>query len=163
MPRLRALTPLEIRRLNPADAELLAAMLRSDSSEYQRYFAPFPFEPEPIRRMLTAARQDVHWGLFAGGELAGFFMLRGFDEGYSVPAYGVSVAERFSNRGLLKLSLSFAAAWCRFNGVDGMMLKVHPDNVVAKRAYERFGFRHDRIDVASGQLVYYLDLTSAQR
>lgn len=108
--------------------------------------------------MLSSARQDRYWAAYFGRELAGFFMLRGFDDGFEIPSYGVSVAERFARRGLLRLSLSFVITWCQLNGVERLMLKVHPDNVIARLAYERYRFRYDRTDPASGHLVYYLDL-----
>ena len=133
-------------------------MLLSASSEYQRYFVPFPFDTVSIRQMLESACDDRYWAICLGQDLAGFVMLRGFDNGYEVPSYGVSICERFARRGLLKLSLSFVIAWCRLNGVPRMMLKVHPDNLVAKRVYERVGFRYDRTESSSGQLVYCLDL-----
>lgn len=133
-------------------------MLSVSSPGYLGHFTPFPFDAASLRRMIAAASDDRHWGIFYGPTLAGFFMLRGFDSGYDVPAFGVAVAEPFARRGLLRLSLSFAIAWCRLNRVDRLMLKVHPDNVVAAREYEYAGFRFDRIDPASGQHVCYLDL-----
>lgn len=149
---------LVVRELTPPDADALSAMLLSASPEYQRYFAPFPFDEASIRKMLESACDDRYWAICFGRDLAGFVMLRGFDNGYEVPSYGVSICERFARRGLLKLSLSFVIAWCRLNDIPRMMLKVHPDNFVAKGAYERIGFSFDRAEPSSGQLVYYLDL-----
>lgn len=153
------MTALEIRRLTPSDADALSAMLTNSSSNYQRYFAPFPFDADFLKQMLAAARNDQFWGMSADAALAGMFMLRGFDEGYTVPSYGVSVAEKFSGRGLLKVSLAFSIAWCRLNDINRIRLTVHPDNVVAKNVYENIGFRCSSSEPGK-HLVYFLALES---
>jgi RimJ/RimL family protein N-acetyltransferase len=152
------MTPFEIRELGADHAEALSGMLLASSPDYQQYFIPFSFDVGPIRHLLATASRDRYWGIWWGEELAAFFMLRGLDEGHEIPSFGVSVAERFARRGLLRLSLCFAIAWCRLNAIARLMLKVHPDNTVARREYERFGFRYDRTDPSNGHLVCDLQL-----
>jgi len=38
------------------------------------------------------------------------------------------------------------------------MLKVHPENIVAKSIYERFGFKQAGIDQKNSNLIYYKSL-----
>jgi RimJ/RimL family protein N-acetyltransferase len=154
----RSRTGLTLRSLCAGDADALAAMLRTERPEYLQHFTPFPFEVGHIRGMLETARDDRYWAIDVEGKIAGFFMLRGLDAGYAIPSYGVAIAERFARRGLLKLTLSVVAAWCRLNAIERLMLKVHADNVVARRAYERFGFRFDRPEDGTGHLIYYFDV-----
>lgn len=146
---------LEIRHLNVADSAVLSAMLLSNSDSYQQYFRPFSFDEPNLRNILSRAQKDKYWGVWVGQTLGAFFMLRGFDEGFAIPSYGVNVSEEFAGRGISLLTLHYVIAWCAVNHVDAIMLKVHPDNAVAKRQYEKIGFKQTGQDRANGNLVYH--------
>lgn len=120
--------------------EKLSRMLSSDRPEYGQYFHPFSFTPGSLNALLSAAQQDQYWGIRCGESLAGFFMLRGWDEGFDRPAFGVYIAEAFSHQGLSKLAFQYALSWCRLNNVEVVMLKVHPENTHARQVYEQEGF-----------------------
>jgi RimJ/RimL family protein N-acetyltransferase len=130
------ITPLESK-----DAGALSALLQRQRREYIAHFHPFGSDAETIERVLTGARRDRFWALRWNGELAGFFMLRGFDEGYARPAFGVAVGEEFAGRGLGRLALAESLRWCRENSCEAVMLKVSPDNPPAKALYVANGFR----------------------
>jgi RimJ/RimL family protein N-acetyltransferase len=119
----------------------LSRLLLSGRPEYSQHFTPFSYEADDLAEHLATARRDRYWGLRWQGELVGFFMLRGFDQGYERPSFGIYIAEPFAHRGLATLALHYALSWCRLHGVAAVMLKVHGDNVHARRAYERAGFR----------------------
>ncbi|MBL8155080.1 MAG: GNAT family N-acetyltransferase, partial [Anaerolineae bacterium] len=89
--------------------------------------------------------------------LAGFFMLRGWDAGYDVPAYGVTIAQAYSGLGLARLSLDLSKTICRLRQVKRLMLKVHPENTVAKRLYEQAGFVQTGIDPRNANLIYHFE------
>ncbi len=144
--------------LNPADAGELTALLISSRKEYSEHFIPFPFEFDVIKKILTEKILDRYFGLRVDGKLAGFYMLRGFDNGYQIPSYGVWIAEEFSGRGLSKLTLQHAVAFCKLNGIKKLMLKVAPDNLTAKSIYENFGFAFSGVDKNIGHLIYFKDL-----
>jgi RimJ/RimL family protein N-acetyltransferase len=131
---------LEIVPLTPSDAGELSAMLCAARPEYAAHFHPFAFDEETVRRQLDHARRDRYWAIRSGGELAGFFMLRGFDEGYERPSFGVFIAERFAGRGLARRALAESIKWCEQNAVAEMMLKVYRENAAALRIYEEAGF-----------------------
>lgn len=85
-------------------------------------------------------------------------MLRGFDEGYSVPSYGVWISENYSNKGLSTFTLQHAISFCKLNSIKKIMLKVHPDNVSAKHIYEKHGFKQTGVDPKIHHLIYHKDL-----
>ncbi|HEY9283167.1 MAG TPA: GNAT family N-acetyltransferase [Pyrinomonadaceae bacterium] len=146
-----------VRPLTDADAPALASMLKSQSPEYVRFFTPFTFDEAAVAAILAGSGQDVYMGLYWRARLAGFFMLRGWDAGYEVPAYGVLVDEAHSGYGLTTLTLGLAKAICRLRAAPRLMLKVHPDNARAKRLFERAGFKQTGVEPGSGGLVYHLD------
>jgi len=148
---------LSIRRLTASDAGSLSAMLLAQPQGYLQYFNPFSFDRTSLLGRLEAARLDDYMGFFLGGALAGFFMLRGWDEGYEVPAYGVAIDSRYRGLGLGASSIELAKVICRLRGAHKLMLKVHPENVVAKNAYEAAGFHAAGTDSRTHHLVYHLE------
>lgn len=128
------------RRLEPADALPLQQLFAAQSDAYLAHFHPFAFTVEAITDVIEKAEQDRIWAIESDGELAGLFMLRGFDAGFQRPAFGVFVAEAYAGRGLAKRALAYSVDWCRDHEVERLMLKVHPDNHRARAAYLAFGF-----------------------
>jgi len=117
-----------------------------DPEAYRRFFLAFDTDVPQIAAVLAAAKRDRYWGIRIGASLAGVFMLRGLDEGYPTPAFGVYIAGAAAGRGLSQLALQFAIAWCRIAGHGELMLTVHQDHAAAIHVYEKYGF------VFSGQL-----------
>lgn len=149
---------IEIKRIDESFSSSLAEMVSECSDEYLKYFTPFEFTEKKFREILSIKKQDQYYGVFIDNELSGFYMLRGFDEGYEIPAYGVLIAEKASNYGLGKLTLQHAIAFCKASGIKKIMLKVHPDNLGAKHIYEDIGFTAGGMDEKNKNLIYYKNL-----
>ncbi len=147
-----------IRRAEPADSASVSLMLTAQPEAYIMHFKPFSFSAEEIKKRFLSAKADRYWILNFGNELAGFFMLRGFDEGYEIPSFGVVISKPWSGKGLSALALQYSISWCKANGIAKLMLKVHPDNSRAKEIYERFGFEKVKIDPKNANMVYELSL-----
>lgn len=129
---------LRIARLSPEDAPALSRLL--NDPEYRKYFTPFAVDAQSLEARLASAREDRYWGLWLDQALAGFCMLRGFDEGFQRPSFGVYIARCHAGKGLSGCALHHCMSWCQVNGVPSLMLKVHPDNRYAQRSYEKAGF-----------------------
>lgn len=134
------LRDLLITKLEPTDAEALSRLLSAETGSYLKYFRAFQFSHAAIQAILGEAARDQYWGIHINSELAGMFMLRGLDEGYEVPSYGVYISSPYSGRGLSRLTLDFATSWSLLNDISKMMLSVHADNLPARRVYESSGF-----------------------
>ena len=154
------MTPLalEIKRLTIKQAKELANLLQSSDKEYSKYFIPFTFDLDTISGILSKTKNDQIYGIYVENNLAGFYMLRGFDEGYSIPSYGVWISEKYANRGLSTFTLQHAISFCKLNSIKKIMLKVHPDNLAAKHIYEKYGFKQTGVDPKIHHLIYYKDL-----
>jgi RimJ/RimL family protein N-acetyltransferase len=135
------LSDLTIRPLTAADAADLSVLLTRDQADYRQHFQAFDASAESLSRILGSARRDRYWGLRFESTLVGLMMLRGFDEGYEAPSFGVYIAQPWSRKGLGRLALTYAETWCRLSGCSELMLSVHADNGHARREYERAGFR----------------------
>lgn len=152
------LKDIEIILLDDSNAQELALLLMSSSKQYSSYFIPFSFDEKNVESILQRAIKDKFYGIFVSGSIVGFYMLRGFDEGYSIPSYGVWIAEEFSNMGLSTLTLQHAITFCKINSIKKIMLKVHPDNLAAKHIYEKFGFQQTGKDPKNHHLIYHKDI-----
>ncbi len=145
----------EIFLLRSEEAAELSRVILGAGKEYSRHFIPFDFGENSLRKILEQKKKDCFFGIKIGDRLAGFYMLRGFDEGYETPSYGVWIAPELSGKGLARLTIYHAISFCRLNGIKKIMLKVHPDNSAAKRIYEEAGFTLTGKDKNHGHLVYH--------
>lgn len=142
--------------LDVTDAAKLSAFLQAQSASHTRYFHPFAFDEASVRKLLAEARQDVYQGFYRDEDLIGMMMLRGWDEGYEVPAVGVIVGEQYFIRNFMQMCLDAAKEICRARGCSRIIYKSHPANVPATRA-ARFGFVQTGVDVHSGYFIYHLE------
>ena len=147
------ITPLEHRHI------VQLVRLHQDAPEqYSQHFSPFSFDEATLGHILRAKLRDLYFVVLVEDNIAGMYMLRGFDEGFHSPAYGVWISHRYSGKGLALQTLEHAVITCQALACDRIMLKVHPDNQRAKAIYERFGFRPTRIDPENQNIVYSLQL-----
>jgi RimJ/RimL family protein N-acetyltransferase len=154
------------RVLTPEDAGTLSRLLLDSSPEYMRFFHPFAFDGLTIRHHLERAKKDVFFGVEVGSasarELAGFYMMRGLDEGYPNPMYGIFVSPPFAGNGLARLTLVHAVSFCKLNDYEKILLKVDPRNVRAKKLYESCGFCFLREQADSRDVIFCKDVNSHQ-
>lgn len=149
---------VDIRPLDLSHVDALVELHVTSPPEYSQYFTPFPCDAETFRCLLERKRRDQYFVVLLDGRVAGFYMLRGLDEGFSVPAYGVWIAAQYSGRGLALATLTHAMEASRALGCERLMLKVHPENGRARAMYERFGFQQTGVDPRNQNLVYHLQL-----
>jgi len=146
-----------IRPFGDSDPFMVAELLQAASPEYVRFFRPFEFSCKAIEKLAWRSEKDQWFAVEieqgGGFQAAGFYMLRGLDEGFADPMYGVFIAENFHGCGLARATLAHAEAMCRLNGWPNLLLKVDPENTQAFGLYEAGGFRFARIDPTTGNQV----------
>ncbi len=140
-----------VSELQAADAPALMALLRAASEEYLRYTPRIRDDLAAFVQQLQNRQADRWWGLYQDAELVGYFMLRGFDEGYTRPSFGVFISEAAAGRGLAKRALAHALEWCGAHQIGAVMLKVHHGNARARQVYARAGFQPQGVCPESGQ------------
>ncbi len=150
---------VSLRKLSINDSRIVSNLVLHTPDSYRRYFTPFNFDELSIYSILQRAKKDIFFGLEvhveSSIEMVGFYMLRGLDEGYRNPMYGVFISHRYSGKSLGRFSLAHAECFCQLNQYHTLLLKVNPDNVRAKSLYESLGFRFLREDDLNKNLVLY--------
>lgn len=147
-----------IRLLQSSDSKQIAKLLENAEFSYSQFFNPFAFDSSVIEEKIGLAHNDVFFGLELAltkdnCDLIGFFMLRGLDEGYEFPMYGVFITENWKNKGLGRLSLFYAESYCKVNQLKKLLLKVHRSNLPALNLYLSSGFRVASYDSDSHQIL----------
>lgn len=140
-----------------ADAGIVAAMLSAERPEYARFFYAFEFDEEKIGDILVRRKKDVYSGLFWQGALSAIFMLRGWDEGYDIPSFGVFVAEKYRGGSFMRISLEIAKTISRLSGAKQLRATIHPDNI-SPRGARRLGFTQSGGTTEAGNIIYHMDL-----
>ena len=148
---------LELRRLSPEWTAPLAdffQVIRTSGDD--RVFHPHPFTADEARRLCHFQGRDLYYVLIDGERIVGYAMLRGWDEGYTVPSLGIAVHPdaRGTGTGHALMNLLHGAA--RSQGADQVRLKVYETNVRALQLYQKMGYRFEDRD--GDQLVGKIDL-----
>jgi ribosomal protein S18 acetylase RimI-like enzyme len=157
---------LAFRELADADEEALARFLvRNDVPSVTATFTPFPMTAASAATLLSERREDRYYGAFAGpDEVVALSMLRGWDEGYAVPSFGIAVDAGWHGRGVGTRMTAWTVEQARALGAPSVRLTVYDDNPTAQRIYARLGFtEQERRPEQDGResVVMRLDLAGA--
>jgi ribosomal protein S18 acetylase RimI-like enzyme len=138
-----------IRETHPLDYERLKGFLeRNNTSETTRHFRPFPLTAETAKWITYTPKQDRYYLALFGDQVVGLCMLRGWDEGFPVPSFGVMVDRAFSGKGIGKLMTEYAVEEAKKLGCKQIRLSVYASNVAAYHLYSSLGFKEiNREDV----------------
>ena len=146
-----------IRPLESIDAPALSALISAQPPAYIRFFYAFGSDEAALAELLASAKLDLYSGVFWQGEIIGVFMLRGWDEGYDVPSFGVLIDDKYRGGAVMRLTLDAAKLICRLSGTKRLMAKIHPENV-GPRGARRLGLHQTGIEESSGNIIYHLEL-----
>ena len=112
-------------------------------------------------RILAERERDLYYGAFdLDGSMVAMSMLRGWDEGYQVPSFGIVVGRGHQGRGLGSRLTAWTVEQARATGAPAVRLTVYDDNPAAWAIYRRLGFveLERRPAGARQQIVMTLDL-----
>ncbi len=146
---------LEFRVVGPLDVDLLADIFGEID---QAFFRPHPFTPEEARSIAHRDGSDLYALLLDNGRPVAYGMLRGWDEGYATPSLGIAVRTSQQRRGFGRAMMASLHTAALGRGSPGVRLRVHRDNLPARRLYESLGYVYQGED--RGELVMFLDLGS---
>jgi ribosomal protein S18 acetylase RimI-like enzyme len=135
------LITLHFEPVGPGHLDTLSALFeRNANPQVTEMFDPFALNAAEARRIALKPRQDAYY-LASDGELSlGFSMLRGFDEGYAIPSFGIFVDHEHHGRGVGRKLTAWTVEQARGRGCPAVRLTVYAGNVAARRLYESLGF-----------------------
>jgi ribosomal protein S18 acetylase RimI-like enzyme len=149
--------PLECVALTPrwegGLAELFRALVGAGAATE---FHPHPLTAEEAARRCRYDGRDLFYVMVDENRVLAYGMLRGWDEGYTVPSLGIAVHPEEQGRGLGRAFMHFLHVAARRRGAERVRLKVYPRNTRALALYRDLGYRFDTYE--GGQLVGTLEL-----
>lgn len=151
---------MEFRVLGPADAAILSEIFPSID---ETYFRPHPFTTDEASRISNEAGRDAYAILLEDDRAVAYGMLRGWSEGYEIPSLGIAVRTDCQGRGLGRLMMANLHAEARQRGATVIRLRVHPNNLKARRLYESLGYAYTGVDRDELVMLVDLDVYSAGR
>ena len=132
---------VKIRQIQSADYEDLACFFeRNNVPAITEYFHPFPLNSQTAREIACTTHLDRYYIADWNGQIAGFGMLRGWDEGYQIPSLGLFVAKKQQGIGLGKQIVEFCLREAKKLGCRSVRLSVYESNVSAVSLYRSLGF-----------------------
>jgi ribosomal protein S18 acetylase RimI-like enzyme len=105
-----------------------------------KWFKPHPFAQDYLNMLCGADIRDLHYVLTLDGEVVGYGLLRGWDEGYDVPSLGIGVHPRLRGMRFGLMLMEFLHCAARARGSDRVRLRVAADNDAAISLYRRMGY-----------------------
>ena len=131
-----------IHQVQATDEERLARFFeRNNRPETTKYFQPFPLSAQTACRVVRVAHKDRYYIATRQEELIGFCMLRGWEEGFTIPNFGVLVDYEHQRQGVGRQMTEFALQEARTLNCSSVRLSVHASNTAALRLYLSQGFR----------------------
>lgn len=135
----------------------LLTFLEQLNDEDRLFFSPHTFSLDAIESILSSRIKDQYLVVHdAMGAVIGYCMLRGWDEGYSIPSIGICVSRSLRGRGLGKKLLAYLLQVAARFGASKAMLKVHRQNASAIKIYMQYGFRIE--DSCGDHIIGFIDL-----
>jgi ribosomal-protein-alanine N-acetyltransferase len=123
------------------------------------WFRPHDLGLEGARAITAHDGKDVYLVGFLGSAPVAYGMLRGWDEGYRIPALGIAVRDGYRDRGIGRRMMRELHRVVRQRGGDRVRLRVAEGNARARHLYRSMGYR--RVGVERGELVMLIDLDEA--
>lgn len=157
-----------LQRIGSSHCAALAELFRRNNiPSVLRFFHPFPLDEQEAERIACHTGKDRYYLLVKDDEARGFSMLRGWDEGFSVPSLGMMVDVDGQGKGLGRELLLATLAEARALGCPQVRLSVYADNGKALKLYQSVGFElREKKEVAfenekRESLILVLDLDKA--
>jgi len=143
-----------IRRLGAGDAAELGLLFeRNDRDEVRRFFHPFPMARSSAEQLLHLDRRDLFFGVLEADRIIAFSMLRGWDEGFDIPSFGVLVDFEKRGVGLGRRLTEWTLRWADKSGCPRVRLSIHEENQTAYALYTSLGFKETDRNVESNGLL----------
>ncbi|RIK75633.1 hypothetical protein DCC62_12975 [candidate division KSB1 bacterium] len=131
-----------IRQVQSTDYESLARFFEENNkSEIKRHFHPFPLTSETAYQIACTSHSDRYYIAIRNGGIVGLCMLRGRDEGFEIPSFGIFVDHRYHGFGLGGQMTEFALDEARKLDCSTIRLSVYESNTNALNLYRTLGFR----------------------
>jgi ribosomal protein S18 acetylase RimI-like enzyme len=104
------------------------------------FFKPHEFNNETIRDILISKNHDMYYVVTLHDNVIAYGVLRGMDEGYSIPSLGIAIDKNYQGLGIGRLFMGFLEMSCKLKGYKSIRLRVIKENLKAIKFYKDLGY-----------------------
>jgi [ribosomal protein S18]-alanine N-acetyltransferase len=139
--------PIEFRQFSSVWKPGLAAFLQLlEENGDIKFFHPHPFTDEFLDSLCKYKGNDLYYVAVEAETVLAYGLLRGWDEGYTIPSLGIATHPQLRGIGLSRAFMHFLHIAARRKGALEIRLKVYPDNTKAVKLYESLGYVFEGFD-----------------
>jgi [ribosomal protein S18]-alanine N-acetyltransferase len=150
--------PIEFRQFSSVWKPGLATFLQLlEENDDVKYFHPHPFTDEFLDSLSRHKGNDLYYVAVEAETVLAYGLLRGWDEGYTIPSLGIATHPQLRGIGLSRAFMHFLHLAARRQGALQIRLKVYPDNIRAIKLYESLDYVFRGFE--NRQMVWSLTLT----
>ena len=110
-----------------------------DNQEYG-IFHPHEFDINTIQKIISNNSLDEYWIMCDNEQIVSYGILRGWDEGFTIPSIGIAVSPNYRKFGFGKKMMLFLHSRAKERGASKIRLTVYKDNIKAIRLYNQLGY-----------------------
>ena len=151
------LVKLELAWVTPLKDFLDAIASKGENS----FFSPHPTDDASLNTLCTHTGKDLYLLLVNGRRVLGYGLLRGWDEGYSIPSLGIAIHPDARGTGFSRALMEFLHAEAGVKGASKVRLRVHVENQKAIHLYTRLGYIFTVDENQDQYLVGFKELSKA--
>jgi ribosomal-protein-alanine N-acetyltransferase len=123
------------------DRESLTDLFRrNNNNEVTRFFHPFDLTEQTAAFLLEPSKKDLVFGAFHEDHLIGMSLLRGYDEGFQIPSFGLLIDQAYWKQGIGKKLTQWTIDWADSTNTPSVRLTVEQENKSAIKIYRSLGF-----------------------
>ena len=126
------------------------------SNKDDKYFHPHPLTYDMAKNIAVYEGNDLYFLQIKDNEITGYGMLRGWDDGFTIPSLGIVIHPSFRNQGFGKEFMEFLHEQAKAKGATKVRLKVYYKNKSALQLYVSLGYTFSGKE--NGQLIGYYEL-----
>ena len=138
---------IEIVRPNPSHAPIMKTFFSAiNVKDITRHFSPHEFTTEYAEYICNYNGLDEYYILIFDDLVIGYGMLRGWDEGYTIPSLGLCMLPGYNGKGLCHNLIIHMMSVAKMRGCDEVMMKVDKDNLSSIILCHKVGFHYSEHD-----------------
>jgi [ribosomal protein S18]-alanine N-acetyltransferase len=146
---------IRFRSLERGDERALKELFsRNSRPETARYFHPFPLTAAQATELATHQGRDRYYIAERAATIIGLSMLRGWDDGYEIPSFGILVDQEWRKLGVGADLTDFTLGEALRLGAPAVRLSVYASHGQAVRLYIHKGFTETsrtRVETVDGE------------
>jgi len=129
-----------------------------------KHFAPHSFELKALQALATNEGQDLYFVAYAkypseARVICGYGMLRGWDEGFTIPSLGIFIDQAYRGHGFGRRFMQFLHTAAKRRGAHQVRLTVNVGNESAVALYRSLGYNFKEMPESNSRFVGIVSLS----